>query len=86
MKPMLDLPDFKTVAGRPFPLAPDQAMLLLSLCDLLSFFVSNHGHRSQFFVISGAMNLKVGCLLGAREKPLRHGACFPIVSRPNAAL
>ncbi|KAL7410975.1 component of IIS longevity pathway SMK-1-domain-containing protein [Mrakia frigida] len=74
MKPLFDLPDFKTLKGAPLNVSSGEAGLLLSLCDLLSFFSANHGHRSQYFILSGTMNLRVGCLLNAREKPLRHAA------------
>lgn len=69
-------------SGRPLSLEPDQAHLLLALTELLSFFVENHGHRSQYYVLSGSINTKVACLLGVRDKRLRHGA---FLRRPPSA-
>jgi hypothetical protein len=64
---------YSLTTGQRLRLNNDDALLCLYLTDLLSFFVSNHGHRSQYFILSGPMNTKVGSLLTAREKPLRHG-------------
>lgn len=66
--------------GSFLPLTSEETPLLLHLCDLLSFMVETHGHRSQYFILSGTMNLKVGCLLSARDKPLRHGKVFSALS------
>jgi hypothetical protein len=61
------------LADRPLSLRPDEAHLQLALTELLSFFVENHSHRSQYFILSGSINNKVACLLSARDKRLRHG-------------
>lgn len=62
-----------SATDRTLELSPTESSLLLSLCDLLSFFCANHGHRSQYFILSGTLNTKIGSLLRARDKPLRHG-------------
>lgn len=52
----------------------DTAALFLYLCDNLSNFVTHHGHRSQFFVLSSNIARRVATLLKAREKYVRLGA------------
>jgi hypothetical protein len=75
MAPLTSLPEFKSLNGRPLFLSSDAAQLLFALTELLSFFVENHGHRSQYFVLSGTLNVRIGSLLSARDKRLRHGKC-----------
>ncbi|ELU45896.1 nucleus protein [Rhizoctonia solani AG-1 IA] len=65
--------------------APKEHMAqFLFLCDLLSNFVVQHGHRCQFYICASNIALKLASLLSSREKHVRLGtpalrvfrACF----------
>jgi protein phosphatase-4 regulatory subunit 3 len=43
------------------------------LTELLAFFVAQHGHRAQFFILSNPVSMRIASLLYMKQKPLRHG-------------
>lgn len=52
----------------------DQANLFLYLCDLLSAFILQHSFRSQIFLFTSKLHLRVASLLRAKDKHVRLGA------------
>ncbi|KAJ9124080.1 hypothetical protein QFC22_000875 [Naganishia vaughanmartiniae] len=55
-RPMLELPDFKQYKTKPVTLAAPEIMLMQYLSELLAFFVAQHGHRAQFFILSNPVS------------------------------
>lgn len=54
-------------------LTPSDVMLVQYLSELLAFFVAQHGHRAQFFILSNPVSMRIASLLYMKQKPLRHG-------------
>ena len=50
-----------------------QSTLSLLLCDLLSFFVTNHSFRAHYFILQTPITSKIIQLLRVKEKYLRLG-------------
>ncbi|KAG9122367.1 Platinum sensitivity protein [Ceratobasidium sp. 392] len=73
-KPILALPDFQALQGGPLNTQRDQASQFLFLCDLLSNFVLQHGHRCQFYICASNIAVKLASLLSSREKHVRLAA------------
>lgn len=73
-KPILALPDFQALQGGPLNAHRDQASQFLFLCDLLSNFVVQHGHRCQFYICASNIAVKLASLLSSREKHVRLAA------------
>jgi hypothetical protein len=57
-------------------LSPSDVMLVQYLSELLAFFVAQHGHRAQFFILSNPVSMRIASLLYMKQKPLRHGKCI----------
>ncbi|TIA91402.1 hypothetical protein E3P99_01069 [Wallemia hederae] len=72
-KPLLDLPD-TTANEAPPQLDFNRAALALSLCDLLSFFITNHQFRAQYFILQTPISSKIVQLLRVKQKHLRLAA------------
>ncbi|UZJ55095.1 hypothetical protein CBS101457_004415 [Exobasidium rhododendri] len=51
--------------------SPSKSALFNHLCDLLTFIIIHHHFRSQYWVISSDISIRVATLLFAREKHLR---------------
>ncbi|KAG8869734.1 Platinum sensitivity protein [Tulasnella sp. 331] len=68
-----------------YEMSRDAAALFLYLCDNLSNWVTHHGHRSQFFLMTSSISKRVATLLKAREKYVRLAALrfFRICLRTN---
>lgn len=64
------------VLGTPLNTQRDQASQFLFLCDLLSNFVLQHGHRCQFYICASNIAIKLASLLSSREKHVRLGKSF----------
>ncbi|KAJ9106115.1 hypothetical protein QFC21_001257 [Naganishia friedmannii] len=73
-RPMLELPDFKQYKTKPVTLAAAEIMLMQYLSELLAFFVAQHGHRAQFFILSNPVSVRIATLLYMRQKPSRHAS------------
>ncbi|KAJ1308579.1 hypothetical protein OPQ81_004278 [Rhizoctonia solani] len=73
-KPILALPDFTALQGAPLNASKDHTAQFLFLCDLLSNFVLQHGHRCQFYICASNIALKLASLLSSREKHVRLAA------------
>ncbi|KAG8698285.1 Platinum sensitivity protein [Ceratobasidium sp. 394] len=73
-KPILALPSFQALQGAPLNTQRDQASQFLFLCDLLSNFVLQHGHRCQFYICASDIAVKLASLLSSREKHVRLAA------------
>lgn len=57
----------------PLHLSRETGTLLHHLTELLSFCILQHSHRSQYYVLSNPISVRVATLLFAKEKSLRHG-------------
>ncbi|KIO16917.1 hypothetical protein M407DRAFT_230281 [Tulasnella calospora MUT 4182] len=73
-RPALVLPEFKAVTGPVYNISRDQSALFLFLCDGLSNFVTQHSHRSQYFVLSTNISRQIATLLKSKEKHVRLAA------------
>ncbi|KAJ3719446.1 component of IIS longevity pathway SMK-1-domain-containing protein [Lentinula raphanica] len=73
-KPFHDLPDWNNVTEPVYPLTREQTNRYVYLCDLLYNFCLQHQFRSNFYILSTNVVLKVASLLKAKEKHLRHAA------------
>ncbi|KDN50881.1 hypothetical protein RSAG8_00508, partial [Rhizoctonia solani AG-8 WAC10335] len=73
-KPILALPDFTALQGAPLNAPKEHTAQFLFLCDLLSNFVLQHGHRCQFYICASNIALKLASLLSSREKHVRLAA------------
>ncbi|KAG8956851.1 Platinum sensitivity protein [Tulasnella sp. 424] len=73
-RPIMDLPEFKAVTGPVYNISRDQSSLFLFLCDNLSNFVTQHSHRSQYFVLSTNISRRIATLLKSKEKHVRLAA------------
>lgn len=58
----------------PPTLTVKEASLLGVLVDLLSYCVTAHAHKAQYYILSNPLAQKVCSLVYAREKTLRHSA------------
>ncbi|GHJ88221.1 hypothetical protein NliqN6_4623 [Naganishia liquefaciens] len=67
-KPIVELPDFKAYKGKSQPQRDSY------LSELLAFFVAQHGHRAQFFILSNPVSMRIASLLYMKQKPLRHAS------------
>ncbi|CAE6455844.1 unnamed protein product [Rhizoctonia solani] len=72
-KPILALPDFTVLQGA-LNAPKEHTAQFLFLCDLLSNFVLQHGHRCQFYICASNIALKLASLLSSREKHVRLAA------------
>ncbi|CAE6425554.1 unnamed protein product [Rhizoctonia solani] len=73
-KPVLALPDFTALQGTALNAPKEHTAQFLFLCDLLSNFVVQHGHRCQFYICASNIALKLASLLSSREKHVRLAA------------
>ncbi|TIB80591.1 DUF625-domain-containing protein [Wallemia mellicola] len=87
-KPLLESPDIPLNEGKlmfqfllisdgnvaPPQLDFNQSTIALSLCDLLSFFVTNHQFRAQYFILQTPISKKLVQLLRVKQKHLRLAA------------
>ncbi|KAG9019471.1 Platinum sensitivity protein [Tulasnella sp. 427] len=77
-RPVLDLPEYRDYAGpytcAVYPISRDQSSLYLFLCDGLASFITQHGHRIQFFILHTNVSRKIATLLKAKEKHVRLAA------------
>ncbi|KAG8933667.1 Platinum sensitivity protein [Tulasnella sp. 417] len=73
-RPAMDLPEFKAVTAPVYNISRDQSSLFLFLCDNLSNFVTQHSHRSQYFVLSTNISRRIATLLKSKEKHVRLAA------------
>ncbi|CEL59479.1 putative protein C216,01c OS=Schizosaccharomyces pombe (strain 972 / ATCC 24843) GN=SPBC216.01c PE=2 SV=3 [Rhizoctonia solani AG-1 IB] len=73
-KPVLVLPDFTALQGSALNAPKEHTAQFLFLCDLLSNFVMQHGHRCQFYICASNIALKLASLLSSREKHVRLAA------------
>jgi len=64
----------------PLQLSRAQSDLYLYLCDLLCGFLLQHSYQSHFFVLGNNLASRIASLLYAREKHLRLGELFILVS------
>lgn len=78
--PLAELPELKDLGdtggdgdGGPLALVSDHISLINILVELLSYCVTVHAHRAQYYILSNPLAQKVCSLMYAREKPLRHG-------------
>ncbi|KAG9010898.1 Platinum sensitivity protein [Tulasnella sp. JGI-2019a] len=84
-KPLMDVPQCNAITTPMYEMSRDTATLFLYLCDNLSNWVTHHGHRSQFFLLTSCIAKRVATLLKAREKYVRLAALrfFRICLRTN---
>lgn len=74
-RPLLqDVPEFKDLREPLLKFTKDQANLYLYLCDLLSAFILQHSFRSQIFLFTSKLHLRVASLLRAKDKHVRLAA------------
>ncbi|KZW04010.1 DUF625-domain-containing protein [Exidia glandulosa HHB12029] len=74
-QPLLrDVPEFKDLTVPLLKFTKDQANLYLYLCDLLSAFILQHSFRSQIFLFTSKLHLRVASLLRAKDKHVRLAA------------
>ncbi|KAJ9098807.1 hypothetical protein QFC19_006284 [Naganishia cerealis] len=73
-RPLFELPDFQAYKKQPVTLAAPDTMLMQFLSELLAFFVTQHGHRAQFFILSNPVSVKIATLLYMKQKPSRHAS------------
>jgi hypothetical protein len=59
--------------AKPVTLIAPDIMLMQYLSELLAFFVAQHGHRAQFFILSNPVSIRIATLLYMKQKPSRHG-------------
>ncbi|KAI3614734.1 hypothetical protein CBS9595_004005 [Malassezia furfur] len=72
--PLLRLPRLAADAPRLPRLPPADATRLGHLAHLLCHVITEHGFRSQYYVLNAGVARHVGALLRAREKPMRLAA------------
>ncbi|EJD53799.1 DUF625-domain-containing protein [Auricularia subglabra TFB-10046 SS5] len=73
-RPLEDVPEFKSTSVATLKFTKDQANLFLYLCDLLSAFILQHSFRSQIFLFTSKLHLRVATLLRAKDKHVRLAA------------
>ncbi|CAK5262860.1 unnamed protein product [Mycena citricolor] len=74
-KPMIELPEWKTVSDPIFLLTREETNRFTYLADLLHNFISQHNFRAYFYVASSQILARIPTLLRARDKHLQHAVC-----------
>lgn len=74
-KPLIAVPEYKQILKtKSLPLSSQDAILLQYLTELLSNFVAQHGHRSQYFILAHPVAGKVASLIYTKHKAARHAS------------
>ncbi|KAI0686780.1 component of IIS longevity pathway SMK-1-domain-containing protein [Cytidiella melzeri] len=73
-RPLLDVPEFKSLIDPPLHFSRERTNLYLHLCELLANFAAQHSFRSHFYMLSSNVASRMGSLLSAKDKHLRLAA------------
>jgi hypothetical protein len=61
------------VTASPTSVSNSDIVLLQYLAELLAFFVGHHTLKSQFFILTQPVSVRLASLLYFKQKSLRHG-------------